>query len=123
MARVYKNHIHLYSGLQEFQEKAVRFLNEIYGRQKPLDFVDFAVDEAEKMFIATGWYNGEEAPKEQKPGEPLSVAAQVAINAGTEIVKHVFLKFLEQRAPAPVVAVKPKAPAQDKAKQNGKKRK
>lgn len=119
MARVYKNHIHLYSGLQEFQEKAVRFLNEIYGRQKPLDFVDFAVDEAEQMFIATGWYEGEDAPAEQKPGEPLSVAAQIANNA--PVTQAPFLSFL---APAPVaVVVKQKAPAKDKAKTDGKKRK
>lgn len=102
MARVYKNHINAYSGLQEFQEKAVRFLNELYGREKTLDFIDFAVDEENQMYIATGWFDGEDAPVEQKVGEPLSPAALDAIASPVE---------------------EPAAPAQDKAKPDGKKRK
>jgi len=52
MSKVFKDHIHLYSCLQEFQEKAVKTLNSVYGQHRRLEFFDFSVDEAEQRYIA-----------------------------------------------------------------------
>ena len=108
MSHVFKGQISHYSGLQEFQERAVKTLNELFGRHKALDVFDFTIDVENEQYIAVGYREGEDAPAEQKSGEPLSVAAQEAIS--------------QPAVDAPAEdAEQPKAPVKDKAKKkNGK---
>lgn len=84
MSHVFKDHIKNYSCLQEFQEKSVRFLNELFGRQEPLEIFDFTINEVEGQYAAIGYREGEKIPEEQKPGEAVSEEIK-EIQASAEI--------------------------------------
>lgn len=54
---------------QHFQEVAIKTINEIYGRVKPLDIFDFS--ENKTHYRAVAYREGEDAvPEEQLPGAP-----------------------------------------------------
>lgn len=126
MPQVYKALTSKFSCLQEFQEKAVRFLNELYGRRHPLETFDFAEvkENGDEYFVATGYHAHEEVPAETKVGKPISKAQAKAI-AENPAVEEPQAPAEENaaEAPAPEAPVQPVAPEKDKAKSNGKKRK
>lgn len=130
MPHVYKALANQFSCVQEFQEKAVRFLNELYGRRHPLETFDFAEaknEEGRDIYIATAYHAHEELPAETKVGKPLS-KAQKKVIAETPAVEEPQAPAEEAVAApaseaAPAEEAKPVAPEKDKAKSNGKKRK
>lgn len=82
MPRIYENVKQNFSSFEEFKEIATKTLNEIYGRVKPLDVIDFSYD-AEK-YKAIGYYNEEEIPAPQEPDAPLSEEAAAAEQAARD---------------------------------------
>lgn len=76
MPRIYENAKQNFSSFEEFKETATKTLNEIYGRVKPLDVIDFSYNDTH--YKAVGYYDDEAMPAPQKPGVPLSNEAAAA---------------------------------------------
>lgn len=83
MPRLYENAKQNFSSLEEFKEVATKTLNEIYGRVKPLDVIDFSYNETH--YKAVGYYSNEEIPDPQTEGAPLSEEAAAAVQAAREL--------------------------------------
>lgn len=73
MPRIYEQPKAAFCNFDHFKETAVKTLNEIFGRVRPLDVIDFS--ENADTYRAVGYYDGEALPAEQKPGEPQSEEA------------------------------------------------
>lgn len=84
MSHKFTGQISHYSGLPEFQEAAVKKLNELFGRQRPLDVFDFSVDHKNGTFEAIGYYE-EHAPKAKKIGEPVEEVQTITDENGFPI--------------------------------------
>lgn len=82
MPRLYENTKNNFSSFEEFKEVAAKTLNEIYGRVRPLDVIDFSFDELK--YKAVGYYNDEVIPAPQEPGAPLSEEAAAAEQAARD---------------------------------------
>lgn len=82
MPRLYENAKQNFSCFEEFQEVATKTLNEIYGRVKPLDVIDFSYNETH--YKAIGYYNDEVIPDPQAVGAPLSPEAAAAEQAARD---------------------------------------
>lgn len=67
MPRIYENAKTNFTCFDHFKEIATKTLNEIFGRAKPLDIIDFS--EQGTMYKAIGYYDDEMAPPEQAPGQ------------------------------------------------------
>lgn len=126
MPHVYKAQVGQFSCVQEFQEKAVRFLNELFGRSHPLEVFDFAENKETGEYIATGYRHDEEVPGELQPGQPISAEQKNAIDTSAKSSAFLLTACIRssvrsaKRAKAAAKApVNKQAPAKDKAK-NGK---
>lgn len=67
MPRIYEQPKAAFSNFDHFKEIAVKTLNEIFGRVRPLDVIDFSEDA--ENYKAVGYYDDEQIPEEQAPGE------------------------------------------------------
>lgn len=81
--RIYRNAAENFANFDHFKEVAIKQLNEIYGRVRPLDVFDFSIVD-HHFYVAVGYYDDEEMPEEQKEGEVLSEAAAAANTATPE---------------------------------------
>jgi hypothetical protein len=108
MSRIYTNAKANFTSFDEFKEVATKTLNEIYGRVRPLDVIDFGYNENE--YVAVGYYDGEEMPQEQKAGEPQSGEAAAAEQFAREnedkakAQAHAEAVEAEQRITAAIIA-------------------
>lgn len=130
MPHVFKGQIAHYSGLPEFQERAVRTLNELFGRVKPLEVFDFSEDSDAGEYTAIGYAHGEKLPEEQLPGDDISDAIleildgtvatcdlrDVASTPWVDSICAVAIKLNEVLTPKTPIVPKKSAPEKDKAK-------
>lgn len=86
MPYLYENSKTNFSCLDHFKEVAVKTINEIYGREKPLDVFDFS--ETHDTYKCVAYYDHEDMPDEQAEGEVLSQDAQAAIDKFEDVDKE-----------------------------------
>lgn len=106
MPHVYKNILSNFTGIEHFIETAIKTLNELFGRDEPLDDFDYAQG-PDGQCVMIGYKKGEAAAvgiSDQKQGEPLSDQNAAKVEAITDIAKTQcnFVDHTEE-GPAPFI--------------------
>ncbi|MCA9340117.1 MAG: hypothetical protein KDA17_04355 [Candidatus Saccharibacteria bacterium] len=82
MPVLYENARGNFANFDHFKEVATKTLNEIYGRVRPLDVVDFF--QTATTYKAVGYYDTETIPDSQPDGAPISDASAEAERTARE---------------------------------------